>query len=146
MRALRIAPDTTLTELDLPETDAFSAIRQHVGTSGAVDLAVYHPRALLHVHGEGQVIGLGQNLAAWALASAWRRMTLYPLHGPVVVTGRTPDGEAAALDDDLAEHVRTVAQTVRETLKAWKARPPVSNEAAISELLAYAARDVASSR
>ncbi|MFF3918462.1 hypothetical protein ACFYZB_34300 [Streptomyces sp. NPDC001852] len=58
-----------------------------------VDKAVYYPRALLHMHGEGQVIGLGQNLAAWALASAWRGMTLYPLHGAVVVTGRTPEGK-----------------------------------------------------
>ncbi|WP_179023855.1 hypothetical protein [Streptomyces sp. IMTB 2501] len=73
-------------------------------------------------------------------------MTLYPLHGPVVVTGRTPDGEAAALADALAEHARTVTQTVWETLKEWRARPPVSNEAAISELLAYAARDVGSGR
>ncbi|MFB7511171.1 hypothetical protein [Streptomyces broussonetiae] len=146
MRALRIAPDTTLTELTLPEADALSVIRHHVGTSGAVDQAVYHHRALLHVHGEGQVVGLDQNLAAWALVSAWRRMALYPLHGPVVITGRTPDGEAAALDDDLAEHARTVTQTVRQTLKAWKARPPASSEAAASELLAYAARDVASGR
>ncbi|MFJ5035316.1 hypothetical protein ACIQB5_46550 [Streptomyces sp. NPDC088560] len=107
---------------------------------------MYHHRTLLHVYGEGQVIGLDQNLAAWALASAWRRMTLCPLHGPVVIAGRTPDGEAAALDDDLAGHARTVAQTVRETLKAWKTRPPASSEAAVSELLAYAARDVASGR
>ncbi|WP_143076763.1 amidohydrolase [Streptomyces sp. MUSC 14] len=84
--------------------------------------------------------------AVWALASAWRRMTQCPLHGTVVITGRTSDGEAAALDDDLAEHARTVTQTVRQTLKAWKARPPASSEAAVSELLAYAARDVASGR
>ncbi|MEU8975642.1 hypothetical protein AB0D11_41680 [Streptomyces monashensis] len=71
MRALCIAPDTTLTELTLPDSDVLSVIRQHVGTSGAVDQAVYHPRALLHVHGEGQVMGLDQNVAAWALASAW---------------------------------------------------------------------------
>ncbi|MGW7824657.1 hypothetical protein ACWGLF_42850 [Streptomyces puniciscabiei] len=146
MRALRIVPDATFTELALPEADVFSAIRRHVGTSGAVDQAVYHPRVLLHVHGEGRGVGLGQNVAAWALASAWRGMALYPLHGPVVVTGRTPDGEAAALDDDLAEHARTVTQTVRDTLKAWRTRPPASNDAAISELLAYAARDVASSQ
>ncbi|MEU6578212.1 hypothetical protein [Streptomyces sp. NPDC046805] len=39
-----------------------------------------------------------------------------------------------------------VAQTVRDTLTEWRGRPPASNEAAIEELLAYAARDVASSR
>lgn len=78
---------------------------------GAVDQAVYHPRAVLDVHGEGQVIGLGRNFAAWALASDWRRTTLGPLHGPVVVTGRTTEGEATAPDDDLAEHARTVTET-----------------------------------
>ncbi|MFE2970265.1 hypothetical protein ACFXKC_42755 [Streptomyces sp. NPDC059340] len=86
-------------------------------------------------HGNGQSIGLQQNLAAWVLASAWRGMTLYPLHGPAVITGRTRDGGLAALDDYLA-------QTVRETLIAWQARHPATNETAIAELLAYAFRDV----
>ncbi|MGW1107897.1 hypothetical protein [Streptomyces sp. NPDC002540] len=146
MRVLRIDPDTTLTEVALSERDAHSAIREHVGTTGAVDQAVYHPRALLHLHGEGQVIGLGQNLAAWALASAWRGMPLYPLHGAVVLTGRTGDGGAEALDDDLAQHAHTVTQTVRETLETWRTRPPASNDAAVNELLAYAARDIAARR
>lgn len=65
IRALRIDPDTTLTELALPAVDAHSVIREHVGTSGAVDQAVYHRRALLHLHGEGQVIKLRESLAAW---------------------------------------------------------------------------------
>ncbi|MFE4416061.1 hypothetical protein [Streptomyces sp. NPDC056821] len=56
MRALRIAPDTTVTEL---ESGALSAIRDHIGTASAVDQGVYHRRALLHLYGEGQVIGLG---------------------------------------------------------------------------------------
>ena len=143
MRALRIAPDTTVTELDLPETGAHSTIQDHIGTSGAVDQGVYHPRALLHIHGDGRAIGLAQNIAAWALASAWRGMALYPIHGPVIVTGRGQDGQAAALGDGLAQHAHAVAQTVRETLGEWHTRPPTSNEAALSELLAYVAQDVA---
>ncbi|MFD7284002.1 hypothetical protein ACFV80_45265 [Streptomyces sp. NPDC059862] len=70
-------------------------------------------------------------------------MALYPVHGPVVVTGRAQDGGVAGLDDGLAQHAHAVAQTVRETLGEWRTRPPASNEAALSELLAYAARDVA---
>lgn len=64
-------------------------------------------------------------------------------HGPVVVTGRAQDGDVAALDDGLAHHAHAVAQTGRETLGEWRTRPPASNEAALNELLAYAARDVA---
>lgn len=107
---------------------------------------VYHRRAVLHLHGSGRTLGLPQNLAAWALASAGRGVALYPLAGTIVVTGRTADGDVTALDDDLAEHVQTVARAVRETLAQWRRRPPNSGEAAASELLAYAARDVASSR
>ncbi|MEU9214812.1 hypothetical protein AB0D27_45000 [Streptomyces sp. NPDC048415] len=69
-----------------------------------------------------------------------------PLAGPIVITGRTDTGDLTALDDDLVQHVQAVAQTVRGTLQQWRTRPPASNEAAISELLASAARDVASSR
>ncbi|GAB1331743.1 hypothetical protein [Streptomyces sennicomposti] len=146
MRALRIAPDTTVTELDLPETDAHSAIQDHIGTTDAVDQGVYHRRALLHIQGDGRANTLAQNITAWALASAWRGIALYPIHGPVIVTGRAQDGGVAALDDDLAQHAHAVAQTVRETLGEWRSRPPASNEAALSELLAYAARDVAPSQ
>jgi hypothetical protein len=144
MRALRIDPDTTVTELALPDTDAHSVIREQVGSASAADQGVYHPRALLHLHGEGQVIGLTQNVAAWALASAWRGMTLYPLHGPVVITGRTESGGVDTLDNDLAQQAHRVAQTVRETLEEWRTRRPASHEAAVNELLAYAARAVAS--
>jgi hypothetical protein len=146
MRALLIAPAGTVTELDLPEAGARSAIGDHVGATGAVDQGLYHPRALLHVHGKGQSIGLDSNLTAWALASAWRGMPLYPFHGPVVVTGRTQVGETSALGDDLAAHVHAVAQTVRETRVAWQTRSPASNEAAMRELLAYVARDVTANR
>ncbi|MGI5380715.1 hypothetical protein ACQEV2_42315 [Streptomyces sp. CA-251387] len=51
-----------------------------------------------------------------------------------------------ALDDDLVQHAKAVAQTVRDTLSEWRARPSVSDEAAVRELLAYAARDVATSQ
>ncbi|MFC7266377.1 hypothetical protein [Streptomyces lutosisoli] len=146
MHALRIDPDATVTDLNLPLTDAHSAILEHLGSPDAVDQGVYHRRAVLHIHGNGRTLGLPQNLAAWALASAWRGMTLYPLAGPVLVTGRTAAGDVTALDDDLVQHVKAVAQTVRDTLSEWRARPPASNEAAIGELLAYAARDVASDR
>ncbi|MFI1106249.1 hypothetical protein [Streptomyces melanogenes] len=117
-----------------------------VGSLDDVDQGVYHCRAVLHIHGSGRTLSLPQNLTAWALASAWRGVALCPLAGTVVVTGRTADGEVTALDDDLAEHVQAVADTVREMLARWRRRPPVSDEAAIGELLAYAARDVASSR
>ncbi|GGP78059.1 hypothetical protein [Streptomyces melanogenes] len=146
MRALRIDPDTTVTVLTLPQTDALCLIRVHVGSPDAVDQGVYHHRAVLHLHGSGRTLGLPQNLVGWALASAWRGVALYPLAGTIVVTGRTADGEVTSLDDDLAEHVQAVAVTVRETLAQWRRRPPPSDEAAIAELLAYAARDVASSR
>ncbi|MCC9708241.1 hypothetical protein E4N62_25055 [Streptomyces sp. MNU76] len=146
MRALRIDPDATVTDLDLPEADAHAAIRELVGSPDAVDQGTYHRRAVLHIHGSGQQAGLPQNLTAWALASAWRGMALYPLAGTIVITGRTATGDVTALDNDLVQHATAVAQTVRETLTEWSARPPASDEAAVSELLAYAARDVAHSR
>ncbi|WP_345600017.1 hypothetical protein [Streptomyces coacervatus] len=111
-----------------------------------VDQGVYHRRAVLHIHGNGLNLGFPQNLAAWALASAWRGMPLYPLAGPIVITGRTASGEVTALDDDLVQHALAVTQTVRETLGEWRTRPPGSNEAALNELLAYAARDVTDRR
>ncbi|MET7889532.1 hypothetical protein [Streptomyces avermitilis] len=63
-------------------------------------------------------------------------MTLYPLAATIVVTGRTATGDVTALDDDLAQHAKAVAQIVWETLVQWRVRPPASNEAAIGELLA----------
>ncbi|MEU9918769.1 AraC family transcriptional regulator [Streptomyces sp. NPDC051001] len=95
MRALLIATDGTVTELDLPESAAHSAIRDHLGSTDAVDQGLCHPRVLLHVHGNGQVTSLDGNLTAWALASVWRGMPLYPFHGPVAVTGRTQHGGPA---------------------------------------------------
>ncbi|MER6386622.1 hypothetical protein [Streptomyces sp. NPDC001250] len=86
-----------------------------------------------------------QNITAWALASAWRGMALCPIHGPVIVTGCTEDGQVAGLDDGLAQHAHTVTRTVWETLGEWRTWPPVSNDAALNELRAYTARDVAPS-
>ncbi|MFF2133531.1 recombinase family protein [Streptomyces olivochromogenes] len=85
MQALRIASDATVTEPTVPDLDA---------------------------RRDGQSSRLQQNLAAWALASAWRGMTLYPLHGPAVITGRTQDGGVAPQDDDTA-HLLTPVQAVR---------------------------------
>ncbi|WP_309030740.1 hypothetical protein [Streptomyces alfalfae] len=146
MRALKIAPDATVTEMDLPEANARAAIRELLGSPDTVDQGIYHHRAVLHIHGNGRQLGLPENLAAWALASAWRGTALYSLAGPVALTGRTMAGELTSLDSDLVRHARAVAQTVRETLTEWRRRPPVSNEAAISELLAYATRDISASK
>ncbi|MFF6969369.1 hypothetical protein ACFY9G_39100 [Streptomyces anthocyanicus] len=146
---MKIAPDATVTELDLPEADKRAVIWELLGSPDTVDQGIYqgiyHRRAVLHVHGNGRQLGLPQNLAAWALASAWRGTALYLLAGPVAITGRTMAGELTGLDGDLVRHARVVAQTVRETLTEWRRRPPVSNEAAISELLAYATRDISAS-
>ncbi|MEU3619840.1 hypothetical protein ABZ725_47275 [Streptomyces sp. NPDC006872] len=70
MHALRIATDATVTDLNLPLTDAHSAILEHVGSADAVDQGIYHRRALMHIHGNGRTLGLPQNPAAWALVSA----------------------------------------------------------------------------
>ncbi|MFD9797157.1 hypothetical protein ACFWXK_40190 [Streptomyces sp. NPDC059070] len=117
-----------------------------VGSPGAADQAVYHRRAVLHLHGSGRTMGLARNWAGWALASAWRGPALYLLAGTLVITGRTTDGHITALDDDLTQHVHAVVDTVQETLTQWRQRPPHSGEAAIGELLACAARDVAPRR
>ncbi|MHC3475714.1 hypothetical protein ACYF6T_44680, partial [Streptomyces sp. 7R007] len=116
MRALCVDPDTSVTELDLPEAGAHAAIQDHIGTTDAVDQGVFRRRAFLHIHGDGRVNRLVQNITAWVLASAWRGIALYPIHGTVIVTGRAQDGAVAALVDGLARHVPAVAQTVRETL------------------------------
>lgn len=123
MHALRIDPDATVTDLNLVPIDAQSAIQEHVG-SDSVDHGVYHRRAVLHIHGNGQNLGLPQNLTAWALASAWRGMPRYPLAGPIVVSGCTESGDVTTLDDDLVQLAKAVAQTVRDSLSEWRARPP----------------------
>jgi hypothetical protein len=49
MRALRTDSDATVTVLDLPATDALSAIWEHVGSSGTVDQGAYHRRAVRRI-------------------------------------------------------------------------------------------------
>ncbi|MFD3556895.1 hypothetical protein ACFWWA_33035, partial [Streptomyces goshikiensis] len=103
------------------------------GVGGAADTAVYHRRAVLHVHGNVQGGRLPLNLSAWVLASVWRGFELpYGLHGTVVVTG--PQSEA--LDADLAAEIQAVCAAVAEVRAEWQDRPPVGEGAARAELLA----------
>ncbi len=48
MRAVKIAPDATLTEMDPPEADTRAAIRELLGSPDTVDQGIYHRRAVLH--------------------------------------------------------------------------------------------------
>ncbi|MET8210349.1 hypothetical protein ABZT51_30790 [Streptomyces sp. NPDC005373] len=108
-----------------------------------MNTAVYRRRALLHIHDTANRES-PLNLAAWTLASAWRGMSLYPLHGTIMVTGsRNEEGDVTGLDEDLVRQAQAVLATVRETVQRWRERPPVSDEAAAQELLACAARDLA---
>ncbi len=100
MRALRIDLDANVTDLNLTQTDAHPEIRELLGAPDAVDQGAHHPRAVMHIHGSGRQAGLPQTLAAWAPASAWRGISLCPLTGAIVVTGRTETGDVTALDDD----------------------------------------------
>ncbi|MGW0778414.1 hypothetical protein ACWD01_33405 [Streptomyces sp. NPDC002835] len=103
-----------------------------------VDPALYHRRALLHVHGSGATQGLPFNPAAWALACAWRGVDLdYGLHGRVIVTG-PGDGRFAPLDADLETQVRNIAAAVRGILLEWRTRRPAGEQAARAEILAAA--------
>ncbi|MFJ3714124.1 hypothetical protein [Streptomyces sp. NPDC090053] len=145
--ALRIDSDNTTAKVVLPDGDPSaqrSVLREQIG--GSPEGAVYHRRALLHVHGDGRNAGLAPNLAGWALACVWRGRELpYQLCGPVVVTGPYADeGGVAPLEEGLLRQAEVTAQTVRETLAAWKHRPPVSNEAAVQELLAYVRHEMTS--
>ncbi|MET7520445.1 hypothetical protein ABZS88_45390 [Streptomyces sp. NPDC005480] len=70
-------------------------------------------------------------------------MSLYPLHGTVVVTGRNADGDVTGLAEDLVHQAEAVVAMVRETAGRWREQPPLSNDAAVEELLAYAARELA---
>ncbi|NEB78989.1 hypothetical protein G3I40_27770 [Streptomyces sp. SID14478] len=142
--ALRIDVDTTVSTIDLPEdpSEAYDAIRREVGE--ALNQGVYHRRAVLHI-GDTSAAGTRLNLTAWTLASAWRGIALYPLHGTIVVTGPDGAGETTGLDDDLVRQAEAVAVMVRETVARWQDHPPVSNETAAQELLAYAAQELEAS-
>ncbi|MFF0706338.1 hypothetical protein ACFYVC_39190 [Streptomyces tendae] len=96
---MKIAPDATVTEMDLREADARVAVRELFGSPETVDQGSYHRRAVPHIHGSGRQLGLPQNLAAWALASAWRGTALYPLAGvtcPVSGAGVGPRPDSAS--------------------------------------------------
>ncbi|MFF0698463.1 hypothetical protein ACFYU4_38240 [Streptomyces tendae] len=98
---MKTAPDATVTEMDLPEADARVAVRELFGSPETVDQGIYHRRAVPHIHGNGRQLGLPlpQNLAAWALASAWRGTALYPLAGvtcPVSGAGVGPRPDSAS--------------------------------------------------
>lgn len=143
--AIRIEADGGATAIEIPTDDVTelnTALRALL--RGTPEQAVYHRRSLLWVHDNGQREGLTPNLTAWTLASAWRGQPLpYQLYGPVIVTGRDQfTGDSAPLEDDLAASVHAVNTTVADTMAAWRTRRPTSTDAAISELLAYAIRDV----
>lgn len=140
MEALRIDPDGAVVVLAWPQEDVDRQEVVRVAVGGGANTAVYHRRAHLHVHGNGQAEALPMNLSAWALASVWRRMDIpYGLYGPVVVTG----AQQAELDEDLADAVRAVCAAVVEICQEWKARPPVGERQARAELLAAARHSVA---
>jgi hypothetical protein len=83
--ALNIRPDGTAEPLELP--DDYAAQRQELRglLGGTVDAGVYHRQAQLHVHGGGPTAkDLPLNVAAWALACAWR--------GPDIGYGQRPRG------------------------------------------------------
>ncbi|WP_199550188.1 hypothetical protein [Streptomyces sp. N35] len=142
IKALHIDVDTTVTPLTL-RTPPYDQLRTLLG--GVTVTGIYHRRAVLHILDDGQQRHAdgrtGLNLAAWALASAWRGIDLYPLYGPVVITGGDA-GTSTSLEDDLGTQVLRSATTVRETLAEWRLRPPASNDAAVAELLAYVRNDL----
>ncbi|GGT84914.1 hypothetical protein [Streptomyces violascens] len=113
---------------------------------GSTEAAHYHRGSVLHVPATGRTDGLGPNLAVWALACGWRTMELpYLLYGPVAITGPydTEGPAVEELSDRLTSQLHTVCDTVRETVTGWRTRRPASNEAVLSELLAYTRRDLA---
>ncbi|GAA2418052.1 hypothetical protein ACFPFX_04820 [Streptomyces mauvecolor] len=146
VRAWVVDEGARLTALELPADDAgaqYAQIRSAVG--GSAEAAYYHRGSVLHVPATGSVDGLSPNLVVWALACGWRKMELpYLLYGPIVITGPYDEDGAAVgeLADRLTAQVRTVCDTVRETVIGWRTRRPASNEAALSELLAYTRRDL----
>ncbi|AYV32207.1 hypothetical protein EES41_36230 [Streptomyces sp. ADI95-16] len=130
---LRIDADGGAALVPWPADALESGLLIRAGVGGSVDTAVYHRRAVLHVHGNGQAERLPLNLSAWVLASVWRGIELpYGFYGTVMVTG--PRSEA--LGADLVEEVQTVCAAVAEVRAEWQDRPPVGENAARAELLA----------
>ncbi|MFD6469540.1 hypothetical protein [Streptomyces goshikiensis] len=130
---LRIDTDGRTALMPCPADALESALLIRAGVGGSADTAVYHRRAVLHVHGNGQAERLPLNLSAWVLASVWRGFELpYGLHGTVMVTG--PQSEA--LDADLVAEIQAVCAAVAEVRAEWQDRPPVGEHAARAGLLA----------
>ncbi|MFE3864500.1 hypothetical protein ACFXPT_29195 [Streptomyces goshikiensis] len=130
---LRIDADGGTTLMPWPDDEHERGLLIRAGVRGSADTAVYHRRALIHVHGNGQAERLPLNLSAWVLASVWRGFELpYGLYGTVMVTG--PQSEA--LDADLVAEVQAVCAAVAEVRAEWQDRPPVGEHAARAELLA----------
>ncbi|MBZ2410730.1 hypothetical protein HX747_30345 [Streptomyces sp. L06] len=140
--ALLINPNHRTAGLQLPDKadDQVRMLREKIG--GTLDQGIYHRRAVLHIAGNGRSEGLPANLVVWALASAWRGIPLYPIAGPVVITG--PDGPDGYLDidEDLRAQAEDVARAVQETTSAWRQQRPQSEEAAVEAILACAQRIV----
>ncbi|KOU66700.1 hypothetical protein ADK55_05040 [Streptomyces sp. WM4235] len=133
MDALRIDTDGSVVALPWPEeyTERRGVVRTAVG--GSADAAIYHRRAHLHVHGNGQAEDLPMNLSAWVLASHWRGVEIpYAFHGPVVVTGPQLDG----LDESVARQVLAMCAAVADVRAEWVTRLPVGESQARAELLA----------
>lgn len=139
--ALCIAPDAVVYEHGLP-ADYAGQLR---ALRGSVDAAVYHRRAHFHVHGAGVVDRLPFNVAAWAVACAWRGLEVpYGLYGAAVVTGADRGGGGwDGLDGALAAQVQSVCAAIRGILAEWWARPPAGEDAARAEVLAVAHQYVA---
>lgn len=136
--ALRLEVTGVVETFELPED--YTRQRQVLRALliGAVDGAVYHRRALIHVHGQGSLSPSRQlNVAAWALASTWRRTELpYGLYGTAVVTGpNRSDGGYGALDEDLSAHVQAVSAAVSRVLATWVNCPPRGEAQARAEVL-----------
>ncbi|MEV4505474.1 hypothetical protein [Streptomyces klenkii] len=129
--ALVIETYGTVRPVDLPSDPEGRSSALRVVVGGFAESARYHPRALLYVNADGAEV---PNVAAWALACAWRGLDLdYSLYGPVVVTAASPGDP---LPEDLVGQVHAAAEGVVEVLAEWRSRRPVSSEAGIRELLA----------
>ncbi|MEU9304909.1 hypothetical protein [Streptomyces sp. NPDC048269] len=137
---LRVDPDGGTTLMPWPVDELQRGLLIRAGVGGSADTAVYHRRAVLHVHGNGQSARLPLNLAVWVLASVWRGIELpYGLYGTVMVTGP----RSQELETDLLAEVQGVCVAVAEVRAEWQDRPPAGEGTARAELLAAAryARD-----
>ncbi|MEV7177844.1 hypothetical protein [Kitasatospora sp. NPDC093679] len=132
--ALQIEPNGQMEAIDLPDDPALRTRAITTRLSNSADRAVYHPQAVMWVHGNG-ARSLPPNLTATALASVWRGLDIgssYFLHGRVLITAAD---EEADLRDDLAVQAQAVADAITNCGRSWRTAPPASNEAAWAEIL-----------